>query len=629
MRSQTHLYRRGATYYWRRLIPVRFIPVFGARDLRLSLRTNIPAIARHRIPRLDAAFDALLTELGWIVANGQVITQETAQSITREVLLRVIQEADDRRLQAGRRGPTDIAAAVAAALEAQRGVQTALACNDLDQATGFIDPILARDGAILAKDNIEYLRLSRDVLVAVARAHGITAERENGNFTEIDSNGSAPSPLSSTPNFAADLLYTREQYAYDGQLLGTPFSSHAAALVRKKLSANEWGWDQQRQSEIGHRLLIDLIGDKPISQYTSEDAGRFLALLFKLPVGVGQRHPFRDATPAEAIGLADRLQEERTAAARQEIRRRGLRGEAAEQLLQKAKVQRIGSKNVIKYRDACNAVFKMVRAAVHRDIKNPFDGIRPSKRGKRDARNERPMYEDNEILKIFTSPIWAGCKSEGRRLKVGHEIIRDEKYWVPLIILFSGLRLEEVCQLWLEDFIEEDKIPCFKIWEGPGRQLKTKTSKRLVPIHDFLIELGLIEHAEKLREAGHERLFPDLERDCKVDPRTGLGKLGTSVSKSLGRYFTLLGLSDPGQALHALRHTVATKLTRCGVPEAARDDLLGHEQEGSEGRTRYVKPDPLSARRSYINLLRYDIRLVQRKGRPVLEPTAADDPRKG
>jgi hypothetical protein len=90
MRAQTNLYRRHATYYWGRAIPITAQPILGPRDLRLSLRSNIPAEARKRTRRINAAFDLLLQELEQIVADDGTILPETAQAIVRQVLLATI-----------------------------------------------------------------------------------------------------------------------------------------------------------------------------------------------------------------------------------------------------------------------------------------------------------------------------------------------------------------------------------------------------------------------------------------------------------------------------------------------------------------------------------------------------------
>ena len=67
---QPHLYRRGAVYYWRRTFPTvpHSAPAdpAGARrpipDLKVSLRTPDPAVARHRAAHLDLKLDRLMRD---------------------------------------------------------------------------------------------------------------------------------------------------------------------------------------------------------------------------------------------------------------------------------------------------------------------------------------------------------------------------------------------------------------------------------------------------------------------------------------------------------------------------------------------------------------------------------------
>ena len=78
----------------------------------------------------------------------------------------------------------------------------------------------------------------------------------------------------------------------------------------------------------------------------------------------------------------------------------------------------------------------------------------------------------------------------------------------PLIGLYSGMRLEEICQLYCEDIVEKNSIWCFDINQNPSKdgtvdkQLKNLNAVRLVPIHDRLRELGFLEHVQKMKKFG-------------------------------------------------------------------------------------------------------------------------------
>ncbi|WKL57368.1 hypothetical protein Q1W73_17145 [Asticcacaulis sp. ZE23SCel15] len=64
---------------------------------------------------------------------------------------------------------------------------------------------------------------------------------------------------------------------------------------------------------------------------------------------------------------------------------------------------------------------------------------------------------------------------------------KTAKWFVPLIALFTGMRLNEICSLEPQDIIEVDGILCFSVNEGNDKHLKTDASRCLIPIHQSLI----------------------------------------------------------------------------------------------------------------------------------------------
>lgn len=68
-----------------------------------------------------------------------------------------------------------------------------------------------------------------------------------------------------------------------------------------------------------------------------------------------------------------------------------------------------------------------------------------------------------------------------------------EKYWIPMMAMYSGLRLDECCQMHVLDVRLVDDILCFDVNDVGDRKVKTQSSKRLVPVHPKLLELGFRE----------------------------------------------------------------------------------------------------------------------------------------
>jgi hypothetical protein len=103
------------------------------------------------------------------------------------------------------------------------------------------------------------------------------------------------------------------------------------------------------------------------------------------------------------------------------------------------------------------------------------------------------MWSGDELRKLFASPIWTGSNPFFRS-RPGDKIIRDALFWLPLLGLFHGNRLEEFAQLRREDVRQEAGVPYIRISDEDGRQLKNEQSRRDVPLHPELIRLGFLDY---------------------------------------------------------------------------------------------------------------------------------------
>lgn len=144
------------------------------------------------------------------------------------------------------------------------------------------------------------------------------------------------------------------------------------------------------------------------------------------------------------------------------------------------------------------------------------------------------------------------------------------RYWLPLLGRATGARLEELCQLRMDDFIEQQGMQCIRIDDSrEGQNLKNSSSRRMLPLHPTLIDLGLLQHVESVRSTGADRLFPELE--------AVRGKLGHAPSKWFGRYKAKLGITDPRKTFHSFRHTFIDDLRDAGVQDSLIKRMVGHE----------------------------------------------------
>ena len=231
-----------------------------------------------------------------------------------------------------------------------------------------------------------------------------------------------------------------------------------------------------------------------------------------------------------------------------------------------------------------------------------------------EAREARYPFSEKQLRKLFSSPVYTGCKSASRRSAKGQHVIRDGKFWIPLIALYSGMRLGEIVQLLVGDIKSEHGVAYFDICRGEGekKQIKTASSMRRVPIHKMLIELGLSEYVAAARASRpKERLFEDIKPGVS-------GDFSHNFSKWFGRYLCDIGAKTPKTAFHSFRHNFKDALVAVGVPESHARTLMGHADGGVHGL--YGTVVPIKLLNTELQKIHYPLELshLMAAGGPVL-----------
>lgn len=227
-------------------------------------------------------------------------------------------------------------------------------------------------------------------------------------------------------------------------------------------------------------------------------------------------------------------------------------------------------------RDRLTAIKSLLKYA-HRELewtqRHTWEGLDI----KAKTTNKRRPIQDTELVKLFGSEVHTAYKLP-RDAKAG----RDAAYWVPLLGLFTGARLGELCQLTPADVQTIEGIPAITITEeGDDKTVKTDAGTRAIPLHPELIRLGFLNYAQRMKD----------QRAASLWPRMSLRK--DKPSDYFGRWFLLLresvGLQGAGGVTsHYFRHTVRTVMHRAGMSEATMDRITGHETPGSVGTKTYT-----------------------------------------
>jgi integrase len=339
----------------------------------------------------------------------------------------------------------------------------------------------------------------------------------------------------------------------------------------------EYGWRGQTlaQSQTTYRMFIEVCGDLPLSSYERQVLTVFYDTLRALPALYSKDRRWRGMTLAQIVEAS-----------------------------RDAEVERVTMKTVKRHFSALGRLFDYLKRRGQFTGENPARGFEYGKKGR--ARHGRLMWEKEPLRQLFASPVWTGCLSENRRSTPGTKIIKDERYWLPLLGVFHGNRLEEFAQLQVRDIRREDDIWFFDINDDGVKQVKNEQSKRRVPIHPAVIALGFLDYARPSEADPAARVFPLLR------PGGPDNKLGYYFTKWFTRYRRDVGVYQKRLDYHSFRHGVTTKLAAARVSLDIRNELLGHEGESTDEQV-YLKGLPLDQLREAIALVKW----------PELEPLIA------
>lgn len=123
-------------------------------------------------------------------------------------------------------------------------------------------------------------------------------------------------------------------------------------------------------------------------------------------------------------------------------------------------------------------------------------------------------FTTNQLNHLMSSPLLVGAMGDQSISEVarpGEVRIRDWRYWIVLLGLFSGARQGEIAQMELVDIHREEGIDFIHITnqgEDVRKSIKASYSRLRVPIHSQLIALGFLSYVDQRRIEGDKMLFP-------------------------------------------------------------------------------------------------------------------------
>lgn len=222
---------------------------------------------------------------------------------------------------------------------------------------------------------------------------------------------------------------------------------------------------------------------------------------------------------------------------------------------------------------------------------NPFAGLRVLSKARRLKRTKRPFTED-ELQKLFDPALLNACN-------------KPFKIWIPRMALFMALRCNEAAQLHVDDVCQIGDVWVVKVDDlRPDQHLKNESSRRVVPIHRQLLDMGFLDYWRDVKQAGFDRLFPEL-------PYCDKGGYGHAVSKWFGDSFLRpaspgskaprAGIKDRLKSFHSFRYVAVNALYGITTDLLLIADITGHERGKDVLRAVYITPSEAEQRAALLN----------------------------
>ena len=572
MRNRNYLARGTKPYqyyYFHCIIPKDLRGILGKSQIRISLKNSDYCYSKIVANSLYIIAQNIFEELR--AGHMQDITLEDVKDILRQKVKQTIKHINLYQWKTNKWEPLELAKRIEQIDQKEKKILSRLQTDFIETneiISKEIDKILIKKNLKPDKQNYEYAGLiSRWTDLKVLRESWkrdlLNGERKTVNeyeqkleemwklnlFNEEKLKDFQPSIIieDSAPEPKEPYLVTPSSPS-PSPLFSEVTPKHLELMRRNKRRKETIGETEQTYEDVK-----ELIGDKPIGEYTNLDGRNFRTAIISLPKNRKKMKQYRDFNLLQLLEM-DVPEEDR------------LSVDTQTKLI--SRMTSLWNFLIDEYPEyVSHNVFKKKSVTVT----------------SRKAKDKRESFTDDDIKTIFHHKNFLPAVFEGH----GRQTIKYPYYFVPILAVLMGARLEEICQMRVADIMKVDGIWVYRIREeGKYNEEETRVknpySERDIPLHPELIDtLKFVQYVKHIKKLGHERVFWELP------------KRGTVYSKNVGKFFNgkylvKIGIKKRGKSFHSFRHSVETHLTNANVNGRYIDFLQGHSQKGVGGNV-YMK----------------------------------------
>lgn len=534
------IYQRAGVWYYVRRVPADVAEVFDRPIVTRSLRTTEKKQAKSLAAGHDAQMERII-----MVTRGRVLPKDRIKKLVAEYLAGALDRYDDILMfQAG-----DSVSQLTVDMLTEKSKQ-GIAGFKADVSTEFLKAANHVDGKFLTAD-FDAVKEIGDVLASSEGVELEQGERERLYRELLTAQSRLFNALAARVNgdYAA---FDREKKKADAERNKNYITFSQLISEFEKFESKRRAWKPKTldQFRAESALLLELIGDRDLSEINRRDTiNDCWTVLQKYPSN--RRKKYKD-TPLKEI-------------------------------LKKKNYHVIDTRTINRH---MGRLSDLIRFAIKEELLDSNTNHAEGKQIqiKRLPIDEREPFDKKDIQNLVN----AICTQR---------ISKPDRFWALLVSLFQGFRPSEIYKLTESSIVEQDGITCFDLLSVGAGNSKTKAGRRIVPIHEKLIEFGFV------RWAGTKK-----------------GKLFSGTSDNFGDWFNRnesaakgfkvkYVTTEPKKVLYSFRHSFSDELKRSGIEEHKVSALMGHDiTENNAGLSvaRYGSAMPVSVLAVALSHVRYD-----------------------
>ena len=195
---------------------------------------------------------------------------------------------------------------------------------------------------------------------------------------------------------------------------------------------------------------------------------------------------------------------------------------------------------------------------------NPFDEVKLSKPSNQAGHDlARQRWQPEQLKHVLQSQDFIDKQADFK--------------WITLLMLYHGLRPSEACQLHSNDITTIDGINVIHVTnEGMSQQLKTAQSKRTVPLHQKLIELGFVDFVQTMTNRTSKTSQLISNPLFHYQPSSD-GVWSHKFCREFGKLLDQLHfIAGKRPTAYSFRHTFIDELKQLQIEESMVAQLVGH-----------------------------------------------------